>query len=456
MISQAAEVPSNVSAVQWRKHRARPKILFFDYWTKGAFHFTDLIKAAEPDDAEFQLLHLGSFRDSRTPPQQNIDGLVCVDISGFPGLGLEQILGKLDPDVVVGLNMTGIGDRALFLTCDKLGIPTVFFQHGAWLDRDSMRAELANNDQEYKLGDRLSRVPKYLRVLPWYLRASGMSQIATTARVIAHTFRRPASSHFFPTAPEQLWPDRAIALNQDSADLLMQNFHLPAMRIRVVGNPELDGAVERRNAPLNEARRAELIRAAALIPGKPIVCYLEDGFVEQKAMGWTQTLRGDHARDLYNACVATGTQLLVRPHPATDDSSMRLALNDRPNVSITRAIGLIDSIDIADVVVGTMSTALESAVVLGKPILVPLWYLNNDPAKSGYLRCKIAQPVAEKTDLPQAITTHLNFVGRHEISDEAMRRIGPIDGAARKRIYSEILFLARRHAGKRAVESVHG
>jgi hypothetical protein len=145
-----------------------PHVLFFDYWTKGAFHFTQLMREVEPGQANFTLLHLGSWRDPSVPSRQEIEGLECMDIASFKRWNLRKILRFLQPTVVVGLNMHSLCDRALFLACRRAHIPTVFLQHGAWADPDNFATAAAEVDRGCTLWDRMVRAPKVVRTLRWY------------------------------------------------------------------------------------------------------------------------------------------------------------------------------------------------------------------------------------------------------------------------------------------------
>lgn len=425
-----------------------PRILFYDYWTKGLDKFRKVIEGAGLGAADYQLLHLGSYRDASTPETEVIRGLPCMDISMFRRMRLDQIIKALHPDVVVGLNIATLFDRAILLTCGRLSIPTVFLQHGSWADRDNLEAFLKSLDEGFTMADRLRRVPAFVCVLPWYLRARGGSVVELTPwRVIWRLARNPTMSHFFPTAPEELWPTLALVFTQDNADTLVETHRMPRERLRVVGNPELDPVVARRVAPVEPASRGGLVRSLGLDPAVPIVCYLEDGFVEQQnCFGWTEARRVELLRELYSICRGVEVQLLVRPHPGTDLTAMHDALAGRPGVVVTRDLTLLDSLDVAQAALGTVSTALETAVVLGKPLLVPLWYFGGQASLSPYVRYGAATAVQSPHELPRAIMRavrgELSPAGTEEF---IQRRLDPADGRAMPRIVSAIFDLAQAH-----------
>src|SRR5207302_3430589 len=102
-------------------------------------------------------------------------------------------------------------------------------------------------------------------------------------------------SHFLPDAPEELWPTLALYYNQSHADMFAESHRLPRERLRVVGNPELDVAIARRARPIDPAQRANLIRSIGLDLDLPILCHIEDAFVEQKF--WTEAQRLQYIRE---------------------------------------------------------------------------------------------------------------------------------------------------------------
>jgi hypothetical protein len=247
-------------------------------------------------------------------------------------------------------------------------------------------------------------------------------------------------------APEELWPTVALVLNQTSAETLIKTHRMPRDRVRVVGNPELDPVVARRDRPLLPSERAELMWSAGLAPNVPILCYVEEGYVEQQNMlGWTAATRLAHIAELYEACQSVNVQLLVRPHPVTEAKPIHAAFTGKPGIAVTRQLTLLDTLDISSAVVGTISTALETAFVMRKPILVPIWYLEGREDLSPFLRYKVATPVSTPGDLPATIARAIRGEIALPKGEEFLpQRLGPLDGRANARAMEIILELARQ------------
>lgn len=424
----------------------KPRVLFFDYWTKGIHKFLRIMEDG-PDAAEYRLFHLGSYRDPSIPDEEVIHGLPCVDIRAFPGQRLDEILTELRPDVVVGLNLATLFDRALFLTCSRLGIPTVFLQHGSWLDQESFKTFIKSLDRGFNLLDRVRRLPSFSRVLPWYLRArKGSWSDLTPWQVVWKLAKTPTESHFFPLAPQELWPTRALLFTEEMAERLTDTHCIPRERLEVIGNPELDSVFARGRNPLSPPRRLELIHSLGLDSNLPILCLLEDGFVEQQnSFGWTDAVRNDRVLELYSACRKAGVQLIVRPHPDTRMDGMERALAGKAGAVVTRGLSLIDTIDISDAILATMSTAAETALILAKPILIALWHINGQIAMSPYLQYQVATSVKHPGELPEIVARAVSGqIPPPDLTKFSKNRLGPLDGGSAKRALTLILELAQK------------
>jgi len=421
------------------------RVLFFDYWTEGIFNFKRVVDAAAGEAASFQLFHLGSFRNKSTARFDIISGIPCIDIAAFRGMNLEQILKSLRPDVVIDLNMTGVCDRALFLTCARFRIPTVYLQHGMqFCESETILTWCKQLDRSWKMSEYVRHIRKYRHVLPWYLRAKkGDSTLASFWKVLWALTTSPSTSHFHPVNPAELWPSLALVYNQALAERLTEHWGLPAERIRVVGNPELDGAIRRLHSPLPADTRSALVRSIGLDPDKPILFHADEGLAECGGFGWTPAFRDERLAELYAACRAAGVQLLARPRPV-ESPGFREFWDGKQGVAVTRELPLVDSVDVSFAAVGTMSTVLETAAALKKPILSPLWYFNGHEIISPYLKCGAAEPVQSPGLFADAIGSALKGELRPATRQFAAHWLGPTDAEVSRKVVDTILAVARQ------------
>ena len=438
-----------------------PRVLFFDCWAiPGAVEKFARIARLAADVADFRLLHLGSFReylsarttvtsqrDGQLPKTEVVHGIDCVDISLFRGMSFEDVLLALNPDVVVDMNMSGLRDRVLYITAARLGIPAVFMQHGAWLDPDALELVAKEEDRSLRApGEYLKRIPSFLWALKNYLRGRDLAD-PRPAKVVWRLLSTPASSHVFPAAAEELWPTRAMVFTPQDSAILARTHHLPDSRLRIVGNPELDAVCERKVLPMGSEERAERLVELGLEPHRPVVCYLEEALVEQNNLfGWDEARRVLLLRELCEVCQAAGVQLLVRPHPVTKTVAMQQVLGSRSGVVMSRELSLLDSCDLSMCVVVTMSTAAETALVLGKPVVVPMWHVNGDRVVSRYARFGAAHTPESPIELRELLLSLAAGLTPDTRSEEFVAtRLGPVDGRATRRIADGILELAKGH-----------
>jgi hypothetical protein len=225
------------------------------------------------------LLHLGSFRDASVPSRQVLHDIPCLDISEFGRQNLDEILQTLAPDVIVGLNLATLFDRTVILTARRLGVPTVFLQHGSWTDPDEVAPLFASLDRGFTWADRVRRLPKFARLLPLYLHARGSTLLDPAVwRMLARLARTPTLSHFYPMASDELHPvlallfkekDAEIKLTVDSKTKVVGTGAGPRTQDEAKGRPDLDfrlfGSVGRSAGRM--LSRRWLCRTAALLDG---------------------------------------------------------------------------------------------------------------------------------------------------------------------------------------------
>lgn len=424
------------------------RVLFVDYWTQGIHNFTRLSEASQ-GNVEYTLLHLGSYHDAKTPRLEIVQGIPSIDIAAFKGLSLKDILRSLAPDVVVSLNIGGLFDRAICLTCRSLDIPLVFLQHGVWAEKKQFMVLCEEMDRKRGFRARVDALPKFLRIAPWYARECRGGVFSPNLwKVLYDIAKKPAVSRYFPPLAHEVWPTLACVFAEVYAEMLIGNARIPRERILVIGNPELDAAAFRRDNPRLPSEVSEMLRDIGLAADVPIVCFIEDAFVEQQGLfGWDEQVRHVAIKELYDACRSAGAQLLVRPHPAMSASAMdsiRTAFDGMPGFSISRSWSLIDTLECADAVVGTISTALETAIIMQRPILTPTWHINGQVGFSAYLTYGAAIPVTNRSELEGTIKRVLRNNLQHDTSRYIVRRLGPVDGHAATRAADALLAAANR------------
>jgi hypothetical protein len=345
----------------------------------------------------------------------------------------------------------------MYMTCERLGIPTVFLQHGAWCGRDTLRAVARELDRAFRSPrEYLVRIPALRWIVPDYLRNRELTDTRPW-RVLSRLAVEPATSHHFPSAPEELWPTRALVFTAHDGATLRETHRLPEDRLAVVGNPELDVVATRRDNPLAPQARGAILRSVGLDPTRPALCYMEDGFVEQQEYcGWNEDRRIGCLLELCDLAGSVGFQVLVRPHPCSRTEPMCAAVHGRRDVVITRDLSLLDEADVTALTVGTMSTALETSIILGRPVVVPLWHINHDPSLSRYVVNGAAHAAKTPDELCQLLRSLVaGSLPALDSGPFVSARVGPVDGSSRRRVFEAVLDLARAHVAQNVSVDTH-
>jgi hypothetical protein len=131
-----------------------------------------------------------------------------------------------------------------------------------------------------------------------------------------------------------------------------------------------------RQRPPSAEERAEVLKSLSLDPDLPVIMLVDEGFAEAGHFGWTLENRAERMANVINMCRSVGAQVLVRPKQTTLDSNMQRTWQGVHGVAVSRAVPLMLSLAVSVAVIGVSSTVLQSALVLGKPIITPASFLN--------------------------------------------------------------------------------
>lgn len=314
---------------------------------------------------------------SREVPQEDIiEGLECYDISYFPHRrNLKRVLKEFDPTIVLMLTHSFLFDRAIIRLCRKLGIRSVYLQHGAV--NLSLRKPLPK--ARWLLPIYLRKVARYaLFYLPVYVLATWPEDPFSIFRPQFLRFLLGSIfSNYSLVPPEptsEVRADRAWVYGAFYAEKVQSLHGYQDSDVCIVGNPTFDPMV-----PLMQGKtqsRENWLRERRLDPTRGTLTYLPQPVVEE---GYVD--RADFDRFMTALATQTaecGFNLLVKLHPRSDPSLFS-ALNTRPGVAVG-SLHLSECIFHSDVVLGHFSTALGLAVAVHKPVLI--WDLSKGLARA--------------------------------------------------------------------------
>ena len=108
------------------------KVIGFDAWTQGVFHYERLVDAFAKKGLKLTLIHLGSWGNEKGRPAEELIGALQVrDISFYSGRGLAEILALENPCAVIFLSTDAFAHRAFNRYCRQRNLPTIHLFHGS-------------------------------------------------------------------------------------------------------------------------------------------------------------------------------------------------------------------------------------------------------------------------------------------------------------------------------------
>lgn len=414
-------------------------VVYFDYWTRGIRHFTKIDVDVKASGLNSLLVHLGSQRGELLRSDQIISGIKCADLA-FYGNELVKMLMAERPKVVLLLN-NQTEDKIIIRACRHLGIKTVFLMHGVLTPQDKLDETAKLVDSAFGATDRISRIPKYLRLFRQYLRAAMLGHLNAVldAEIYLYLARQalsPGGNLAGKWKYRDSCTDLALVYSEEDKQLFSSCFGYREDQIKVVGNYNLDDlhAVHQRH-----------LTSVSKVGSRKYVVYVENGFSDPKytVTGWTEYLVADEVESLADVCGEFGYKLILKLHPSSDYSTLVERVADHANIEAVLHCDLGELIAGADFVVGQSSSVLMMALAVRKPVIIldlpplELKITTYADRKMGVLVKSLAE---FRTLLREVQDGRLPFSGQSEVAE---RFIGPFDGKASRRISDIVISLAR-------------
>lgn len=354
------------------------KILYFDYWTNGVHNFKNIDKLFVNSGNETMLFHLGSFR-SKCPIEETLFDIKCRDISFYPGKYIYDILEEIKPDAVIVLNCSSLIDRSIVLSCRKLNIRTIFLMHGIRATGSEIDSTIKIYKRHYNnLFNKIKKATKYFdKIIPNYLYTlwkCNKKSIYTFGfvRVLYENFKNPSLNMFFPIKANEVLTDLCLVYSKKYIEYY-QSLGFSKNQIKIVGNPAYDDLFKRIKRKNFGSENLDLDIKNIIKEGRKFAIYLEDGFVEQGNMGgWTKQFRNSFVNDIANRLLQDGYFLIVKLHPSSSNTDFS---KKSENILFIKETDLNSLIYFSDFVIGHISTTINIALLLDKPVLIPNWSL---------------------------------------------------------------------------------
>lgn len=217
------------------------KVLCFDSWTAGSYHYVRLIEEFKKNNIELILLHLESWGGQCVQAEQNIDGLVTRDISYYKNISFNKILRLEEPHLVIFLSTETFAHRAFQRLCHFNKIPTVNLYHAVVGVLPFDGKELHG----FNLLGHLNNISRHFRktvfnAIPAYI----LSLIQTSAefsvwlRLLKDIYFRATGKWIFNPASDATSSKTCVYTDVDRHNAIYKYGHTPT-EVHTVGNPDL-------------------------------------------------------------------------------------------------------------------------------------------------------------------------------------------------------------------------
>jgi hypothetical protein len=219
------------------------RILGFDSWAGGSWHFERLLPAFRERGMTFTLVHIGSWgSDTGRPDQEKIGSMNVRDVSFYQGKSFDQILDIERPDAVLLLSTQTFAHRAFLRYCERRSIPSLHLYHGLAnvqiTDDDKGSHGVARVAYAAFVAARLGKLIK--RTFPCYIGA--LLKTGATLRDwtrFFHDVARLARGLPFPVAAADARTSKVAVYTQADIEHAVRVYGLKAERVVAVGNPDL-------------------------------------------------------------------------------------------------------------------------------------------------------------------------------------------------------------------------
>jgi hypothetical protein len=313
--------------------------------------------------------------------------------------------------------------------------------HGVLTPQDKLDETAELVDSAFGTADRVSRLPKYMRLFSQYLGAAMLGHLNTVfdPDIYLYFVRQavsPGGNRAGRWKYRDSCADLALVYSEEDKQLFSSCFGYQDDHVTVVGNYNLDDlhAVHQRHStsiPKSDSDK--------------YIVYVENGFSNPKytVAGWTEDLVADEVDGLAGICREFGYKLILKLHPSSDYSTLVERVADHANIETVLHCDLGELIAGADFVVGQSSSVLMMALAVRKPVVI----LDLPPLElkiTTYADRKMGVMVKSldefRTLLCEVRDGRSPFAGQ---SEGAERFVGPFDGKASRRIADIVISLAR-------------
>jgi len=303
------------------------KIIGFDSWTEGSFHYARLVNDFKERGFELKLIHLGSWgHDQGRPHQEIIDNLPVVDIAFYGKKNFLEILKEEKPDAIIFLSTEAFAHRAFNRYANELSIPTMNLFHGLI----AVQAVETGTPNHYSFFAQiqlvLSRAMKNVTKLwPVYMKAliDTHGTASEWLRFGRDIFAKVFGKYTRVVADDSRTQYCAVYTSADVPHALYKH-RIKEANLRIVGNPDI------MKFNLN---KADFGRSCSIENSYKNIMYIDHGGSTCGLTFKSPKDYVDYLENLQKGLLKQGYKLIVKMHPSQSQT-------DTPELTLSKGIVL--------------------------------------------------------------------------------------------------------------------
>lgn len=288
------------------------KVVGFDSWTVGSFHYERLVDAFEEVGIELVLIHLGDWGDDAGRASEEMIGKLHVrSISYYASADFDDIIDCEKPDVVLFLSTRSFAHRAFLRYCRARRIPTINLYHGL------VRVQAVDGQSAaYKTNVRgqfrfaAERAGKFLKhTVPCYIKAllRTRAEADEWLRFVSDCVRTAVGKPK-PAASGDSRASKCCVYTKGDVSHALRTYGLSSEDVVVVGNPDL----------IRFAFTEDML-ASHLRPGlerSREIMYIDTGLVSLGLHFASTDEFINHLTSTRDSLLSQGYSLIVKLHPS--------------------------------------------------------------------------------------------------------------------------------------------
>ncbi len=423
------------------------KIVGFDSWTQGGYHFARLLPALNERGMSLVLIHLGSWgNDPGRPSQERIGNLEVRDISFYGNVSFERVLDVEQPDAVIFLSTQTFAHRAFLRYCQQRSIPTLHLYHGivnVWLTDDQRGSYKVNRLAYTKFV--YSKMGKlFTHTFPCYIGAllKTKAQFNDWVRFTSDVIRMAVGKFNPVEAPDAKTTKCAVYVNAD-IEHAVQTYGFDSDDVFAVGNPDL--------IDFGLLQSQIGYRGQQFAPVFKSIMYINTALSAVGVMFPSPQAFIDHLIHTSQALAMRGISMSFKPHPALDWHFLQQSLDGSNVELVSKANFLVKLQECAACIVETTSLALVPAL-MGMPLLYAnyneLKELRFGPVLMSYPRGYLLRNVADVLDI---LGKDAQEFDQKALNDWIALNAGPLPAEAMSHRVAEIVerMIRERQTGEK-------